>query len=156
MYEDVRLYRRRFIPDEKIFLKDDDIILIDNEKVVTKWQVLTKRHDFTHGASCYYIKEGFKVSKFLDQQDNLVCWYCDIIETVKNENEYTFNDLLIDVIIDPDGFVKVVDLDEIAAAIKDNILTKQQIITAMETAEKLLSVIYSGNFEKYTEIIKNI
>ena len=156
MYEDIRLYRRRFIPDEKIFLKDDDIILIDNEKVVTKWQVLTKRHDFTHGASCYYIKEGFKVSKFLDDKDNIVCWYCDIIETLVDDNTYTFNDLLIDVIIKPDGFVKVVDLDEIATALKDNILTKQQIITAMETAERLLSVIYSGNFAKYAKAIENI
>ena len=33
--------------------------------------------------SCYYIKEGFKVSKFLDDNDNIVYWYCDIIETEK-------------------------------------------------------------------------
>lgn len=154
----ISLYRRRFIPDEKILLKDDELVSIDDEKIVTRWQVLTKRHDFTHGASCYYIKEGFKISKFLDEYNNLVYWYCDIIETKYNEkeNSYTFNDLLIDVIIDTKGFVKVVDIDEIAVAMKKQLLTNEQIIFAMETTEKLLNIIYSGKFDKYSEVIKNI
>lgn len=154
----ISLYRRRFIPDEKILLNNDEIILVNDEMVVTRWQVLTKRHDFTHGASCYYIKEGFKISKFLDEYNNLVYWYCDIIETEYNEeeNSYTFNDLLIDVIIDTKGFVKVVDIDEVAIAIKKKLLTEKQIIFTMETTEKLLNIIYSGKFDKYSEILKNI
>lgn len=156
--KNITLYRRRFIPDEKILLKDDEIILANEEMVVTKWDVLTKRHDFNHGASCYYIKEGFKVSKFLDDYDNLVYWYCDIIETEYDEKDctYTFNDLLIDVIIDSKGFVKVADIDEVAVAMKKDLLTKEQIIKAMERTERLLNIIYSGKFDKYTEIIRNI
>lgn len=50
------LYRRRFIPDEKILLKDDKVVSVSDDAIVTKWEVLTKRHDFTHGMSCYYIK----------------------------------------------------------------------------------------------------
>lgn len=28
--------------------------------------------------SCFLLKEGWKVSRFIDHQGNLICWYCDI------------------------------------------------------------------------------
>jgi predicted RNA-binding protein associated with RNAse of E/G family len=150
--DEVKLYRRRFIPDEKILLKDDVIISLDEKRVVTKWNVLTKRHDFTHGSSCYFIDKGWKISKFLDENDNLVYWYCDIIETERNEeeNSYTFNDLLIDVIIHPDKRVEVVDIDEVAQALREDIISKELVIKALDRLNALLGVIYSGDFDKYS------
>lgn len=145
------LYRRRFIPDEKILLKDDMVLSFSDDAIITKWNVLTKRHDFTHGISCYYMKEGFKVSKFLDDNNNIVYWYCDIIETEKDGNIYTFNDLLADVIIYNDGRVEVVDVDEIGEALIKNLLPKELIAKALYRLDKLLKIIYSGEFEKYQE-----
>ena len=145
------LYRRRFIPDEKILLKDDMVVSFSDDAIITKWNVLTKRHDFTHGISCYYMKEGFKVSKFLDDNNNIVYWYCDIIETEKDGNIYTFNDLLADVIIYNDGRVEVVDVDEIGEALIKNLLPKELIAKALYRLDKLLKIIYSGEFEKYQE-----
>jgi predicted RNA-binding protein associated with RNAse of E/G family len=152
------LYRRRYIPDEKILLKDDEIIEINDDVVITKWNVLTKRHDFTHGASCYYINEGFKISKFMDDNDNVLYWYCDIIQTDvdKETNTYTFNDLLVDVLVYPDGFVKVVDVDEVAIAIKENILDKTTIEQLMIKLDKLLNIIYNGEFDKYKACIETL
>ena len=144
------LYRRRFIPDEKILLKDDKVVSVSDDAIVTKWEVLTKRHDFTHG-----IKEGFKVSKFLDDNDNIVYWYCDIIETEKDGNTYTFNDLLADVIIHNDGKVEVVDVDEIGRALEENILPTELIAKALYRLDKLLRIIYSGEFEKYQAPLNN-
>lgn len=152
----VRLYRKRFIPDELIYLKNDDILSVDDEKVITKWNVLTPRHDFTHGVSCYFIKEGFKISKFLDKDNNILYWYCDIIETEIENSTYTFNDLLIDVIVCNNGFVKVVDLDEVGKALKDNIMSRELLIKAMERVNNLLNIIYSGRFEQYTKYIKEV
>ena len=143
------LYRRRFIPDEKILLKVDKVVSVSDDAIVTKWEVLTKRHDFTHGMSCYYIKEGFKVSKFLDDNNNIVYWYCDIIETEKDGDTYTFNDLLADVIIRNDGRVEVVDVDEIGRALEEHILPTELITKALYRLDKLLRIIYSGDFEKY-------
>ena len=153
-----KLYRRRYIPDEKLLLKDDIIVTIDDEKVVTKWNVLSPVHPFTHGVSCYFIKEGFKVSKFLDSNDDLVYWYCDIIETDYDaeEDSYTFNDLLIDVIIEKDGFVKVVDLDEIAVALEKKILDEKTVIKAVNRASKLLDIIYGGKFDEYKNIVERV
>ena len=153
-----KLYRRRYIPDEKLLLKNDIIVTIDDEKVVTKWNVLSPVHPFTHGASCYYLKEGFKVSKFLDDNDELVYWYCDIIETQYDvaEDAYTFNDLLIDIIIEKDGTVKVVDLDEIAEALEKDILDKEMVIKAVNRASKLLDIIYSNKFDKYKQPVEQL
>lgn len=156
--ENVILWRRRYIPDELICLKNDEIVSIDAERVVTKWNVLTPRHDFTNGASCYFIKEGFKISKFLDDNNKLLYWYCDIIETQiddKKEN-YTFNDLLIDVIVYENGFVKVVDLDEVGKALEENIMEKDLIIKATNRVNKLLNIIYTGKFDEYTKYIEGV
>lgn len=156
--ENIKLYRRRYIPDELIYLKNDEIIFADDEKVITKWNVLTPRHDFTHGVSCYFIKEGFKVSKFLDKNNKILYWYCDIIETDINEDKskYTFNDLLIDVIVYENGFVKVVDLDEVGRALSEKLLSETLIIKAMERVNNLLNIIYSGNFNAYIRYIEEV
>ena len=75
----IKLYRRRLIPDELIELKDDIILSHENNVLVTKWEVLHPRHDFTHGYSAYFFDDGVKVSKFLKADGSLLYWYCDII-----------------------------------------------------------------------------
>ena len=114
--ETIHLYRRRYMPDETVELKDDLILYRDDNILVTKWNILKPRKDIDHGISVYYMKDGFKISKVFDANDKLVYWYCDIIETEyrPEENTYIFHDLLIDVLIYPDKHVEVVDLDEFA------------------------------------------
>ena len=139
------LYRRRFIPDEKILLKDDKVVSVSDDAIVcNRWTLYTRMSD-----EDYYIKEGFKVSKFLDDNNNIVYWYCDIIETEKDGDTYTFNDLLADVIIRNDGRVEVVDVDEIGRALEEHILPTELITKALYRLDKLLRIIYSGDFEKY-------
>ena len=46
------LYRKRLIPEECIPLKDDIILYMDDEVIVTKWNTLKPRKDFHHGYSC--------------------------------------------------------------------------------------------------------
>ena len=108
------LYRRRIIPEECILLKDDIIQSCDEERIVTTWNALHPKKDLHHGSSCYFLKEGFKVSKFCREDDSLLYWYCDIVDFNYDsaKNTMIVTDLLADVIIYPDGFVKVVDLDE--------------------------------------------
>ena len=143
------LYRKRIIPDECIALKDDEILYIDDEIIVTKWNVLNPRTDFTHGYSCYFLNKNIKVSKFLKENGNLHYWYCDIIEYSydTNTNSYTFTDLLADVIIYPDGKLRVVDLDEIAVALERKLLSERELEVALRTLDSLLNMIYEGDFD---------
>lgn len=146
----LKIYRRRYIPNEKILLKDDEVIFCDSEKIVTRWNVIKPRKDFQKGLSCYFLDKGFKVSKFLDANGNLVYYYCDIIHTEfdEKENAYTFSDLLADVIIYESGEVKVVDLAEIADAIEEKLIDIDLAKEALRNLDSLLKIIYSGGFFK--------
>ncbi|MDY2699179.1 MAG: DUF402 domain-containing protein [Lachnospiraceae bacterium] len=150
------LYRRRIIPEECILLKDDVIISCDEDRIVTTWQALHPKKDLHHGSSCYFIKEGFKVSKFCREDDTLLYWYCDIVDFNYNPSENTMivTDLLADVIIYPDGFVKVVDLDELVTALESRSLSLDTLKSSLLRLDKLLSIIYSGGFDNLKTFIK--
>lgn len=152
------LYRKRIIPEECIPLKDDEILYCDEDRIVTKWKTLHPKEQFDHGVSCYYLDEGFKVSKFYKSNNELLYYYCDIIsyEYDAKENSYVFTDLLADVLIYPDGHVEVVDVGEIADALEDRTLKQQEMIPALRSLDKLLHIIYSGDFEKLTSIIEEL
>ena len=152
------LFRRRFIPDENIELKDDMILALEPNLIITSWNVLKPRRDISRGVSAYFIDKGIKVSKVFDNAGQMVYWYCDIIETHYDEKEniYTFNDLLIDVVVYPDGQVEVLDMDEFADAMEQGILSVGTIAHAMRATDDLLHTIYAGEFEKYTHYIDDM
>ena len=153
-----RLFRRRFIPDENIELKDDMILALEPNLIITSWNVLKPRRDISRGVSAYFIDKGIKVSKVFDNAGQMVYWYCDIIETHydEKENTYTYNDLLIDVVVYPDGQVEVLDMDEFADAMEQGILSVGTIAHAMRATDDLLHTIYAGEFEKYTHYIDDM
>ena len=138
---DVKLYRKRVIPEECLLLDKDVILYRDPEVIITKWDTIHPKKTLHHGYSCYFIDRGFKVSKFYDHDGNLISWYCDIIcHTYDPETEtYVFTDLLADVIVYPDGFVRVVDLDELADAFRDRLITAEQMQMALRRLDKLLN-----------------
>ena len=151
----LNLYRKRMIPEEIIHLKDDVILHHDSSLIITKWNSLKPRKDFSNGISAYFMDEGFKISKFFDSHQRLVYWYCDIIETFykKEEHAYIFTDLLADVVIYPDKSLRVLDLDEIGDALEEKLISKETAVKALRLCNKLLEIIYSGNFKHYQNIV---
>lgn len=147
------LYRKRLIPEECVLLKDDRLLYRDEEIIVTAWNTLKPRKDLHHGRSCYYLREGIKVSRFFDENGSLLYWYCDIVDYDHDAqtDTYIITDLLADVIIYPDGFVKVVDLDELVTAKEGGLLTDAMLGQALLTLNRLLQIIYDGGFEKLQE-----
>lgn len=140
------LYRRRLIPDECILLKDDVILRHDPDILVTGWRALRPRKDLDHGFSCYYLKRGYKISRFYAPDGRLLYHYCDIISCDFNpkDNSLIVTDLLADVIIYPDGFVKVVDLSEISDALEQGLLSQALLRSALRSLDHLLTQIYGG------------
>lgn len=160
------LYRRRVIPDECILLKDDRILRCDDDVIVTSWNTLHPKGAFDHGMSAYLLKKGIKISKFLRSDGSLFCWYCDIVDyeygTVSdtdgapaNRTSLTVVDLLADVIIEPDGFVKVADLDELAEAAERGLISAQTLHSVLLRTNGLLETIYSGEFCKLQALIED-
>ena len=145
------LYRKRLIPDECIHLKDDIIVYSGDNCLITKWKTLHPKREFSHGISYYCISNGWKISKFFDSDNNLTYIYCDIIDTDYDSttDTYVFTDLLADVIIEDNGFVRVVDLDELADAHNEHILSDELLCIALRRLDRLLKNIYSGEFKEY-------
>lgn len=168
----------RLKDDEILHFSPDDQIL------VTKWHALKPKKDLHHGYSAYFWKEGFKVSKFYREDGSLIYWYCDIIDVnypceinncISDESSqiihevmsghtteatadtsacFLATDLLADVIIYPDGFVKVVDLDELNTALDNGALTLDMLKKAISGLSRLLDLIYSGKFKTYQEYLE--
>ena len=150
------LYRKRIIPNECILLKDDEILCWDEDRIVTRWNALRPKKDLHHGYSCYFLKEGYKVSKFYRADNSLLYYYCDIIthEFVPAENKLIVTDLLADVIVYPDGFVKVVDLDEMVPALESDNISMPQLKSALTSCSRLLETIYDGDLHNLTKYIE--
>ena len=152
---DIRLYRRRFIPDEIKPLSDDIVLHIDEDIIITSWNAFRPRSDFASGVSVYYRKEGFKISAHYGEDGTFTRWYCDIITETQSEDGFIFSDLLIDVVIFPDGTVRVVDLDEAADALEQGLITAPMLTQALRSTDKLLSYIYHGSFSELTDCLSN-
>lgn len=146
------LYRRRLIPEECILLKDDVILRNDPGILVTGWHALKPRKDLHHGFSCYYPEKGYKISRFYARDGRLLYHYCDIIDCEYDDaaGSLIVTDLLADVIVYPDGFVKVVDLDEIPEALDRGLLSSLLLKKTLFSLNLLLTQIYDGDLAALT------
>ena len=154
----LRLYRKRYIPNESILLKDDQILLAKDNLIVTRWKTLKPRKDICFGYSAYFINKGFKVSKMYNADKELVYWYCDIIDTTyyPETNSYIFQDLLADVLVYPDGSVKVLDLDEVSDLLDEGVIDASIVSKALRFLNDLLQIIYNNEFHTYQKIIEDM
>ncbi|WP_026657717.1 DUF402 domain-containing protein [Butyrivibrio sp. AC2005] len=141
------LYRKRIIPNECILLKDDQILQCDDNTIVTAWKAIHPRSDLSHGYSCYYLKRGYKISKFYRADSTLMYWYCDIVDYQKgpDENSIIALDLLADVVIYPDGKIRILDLDELSEAFEKKLIDEKQMKIALHSLSDLMDAIYENS-----------
>lgn len=155
---ELKLYRKRYIPQETVYLKDDVIVAHTEDVLITTWKTLNPKTAFSHGSSCYFLKEGFKLSKFYKHDGSLIYYYCDIVEYVTDSTSHSLTaiDLLADVVIYPDGSVKVLDLDELADAFKQSLITEKQLTDALYKLNHLLRIVQTGHFNEYVEKLNSL
>jgi len=146
------IYRKRLIPSECILLDGDVIHHWDSDMIVTSWNTIRPKKELHHGESVYYINEGWKISRFRREDSSVMYTYCDIVSFSfdKESDSMNVTDLLADVIIYPDGFVKVVDLDELAQAVREGLMTGEELNTCLINLNALLSRIYKGELDQLT------
>lgn len=150
------LYRKRLIPLEYIHLKNDIVLRREPDLLITKWNTIRPKKSLSHGYSAFFWEKGIKVSKFYDHDNQFICWYCDIIthEFDREKDCYITIDLLADVLVYPDGTVKVVDLDELADAVEQNLITQGMLLKSLHQLNDLLQMIYGGTFHELTKYIE--
>lgn len=146
----LKLYRKRLIPEECIPLKDDTLVKQTDDIIVTSWNCLRPKTTFQYGASCYFLKEGIKVSKFYRADGSLYCWYCDVVEyDFPEPDTLIITDLLADVVLFPDGRLRVLDLDELAQALDKGLISTDTLKLALVRLNTLLTAIYEGRFPEF-------
>ncbi len=152
------ILRKRFIPNETVDISGDELLYRDDEVLITKWKAIKPRADLSGGLSCTFLEKGIKVSRFYDNSGSFIYWYCDILDTDydKGTDRYVLVDLLVDVKIKPDGQVEILDIGELADALEQEIITKEQSIRSLRKLNILLESIYSGNFppEKFKKFLE--
>ena len=160
MNTDVQLFRKRHIPEECVPLKKDRILHLDNSRLVTAWNVLKPRPDFASGISLFDFEKHWKITRVAKADGSLYHWYCDIMvmhiskNTEGNIASCLMEDLLIDIVVEPDGSVHVLDLDEAAEAFEKGLITGSDLTLALNAADALLRVIRNGDFKEYQNLIE--
>ena len=145
-FRDYVVCRRRYIPDETLYLNKDNIYHVSENLIVTGWRAIRKRLDISAGISAYYPKACIKVSKFFGPDSKLLYWYNDICEIKIEGTLIKCTDLLIDIIIHPDERMQILDIDEFAEAIKKSYITKEQEFKALKSFDYLTKLIYNGDY----------
>ncbi len=139
--------RKRFIPFEETDISGDEVLYDGGGLLVTRWLPIRPRTDIGWGASYIYIPGNCKMSAIFDCEGKFRHWYCDIIKTKYEPeiNKYTFTDLLLDVIIRPDGTHSVLDEDELQEAFLRGYITEEDVRTAEETKNRILHMYSRQN-----------
>lgn len=146
----MKIFRKRYVPNEIVDISGDEVIYRDSERLMTRWKPIKPREDFSRGESCVYFKHGWKVSKFFNKDGNLKYWYCDIIdfEYQEEDDKYIIIDLLLDVIVYEDGHYEVLDEQELEDALNAGIITKEIAEEAKQKLNKLLEFIKENRFKE--------
>lgn len=150
----MKIYRKRYIPNEIVDISGDELLYQDEEMIVTKWKPIRPKKDIAWGISYTLLNKGWKISKFYGFEDELRYWYCDIIEADYNAEEDTLitTDLLVDLKIYPDGTQEVLDVEELNEAIAENLITQEQKQDALNKLNELLKLVEEKNFPPMKEL----
>lgn len=150
----MKIYRKRYIPNEIVDISGDELLYQDEEMIVTKWKPIHPKKDIAWGISYTLLKKGWKISKFYDFEDELRYWYCDIIEADYDaENDVlTTTDLLVDLKIYPDDTHEVLDLEELDEAIEEKLITVEQKEDALNKLNELLKLVEEKKFPPMKEL----
>lgn len=142
------IFRKRFIPYETVDISDDELLYRSDDLLVTRWTAIKPRSDFYGGVSYAFLKEGYKLGRFHDSEGGFLYWYCDVVDVLydSGKDEYVFEDLLVDMKVLPGGETRVLDTDELADALEAGLITTAQACRALKTLDRLLKMVYEGNF----------
>lgn len=149
----MKIYRRRFIPDEIVDISTDEVVYEDEKMLVTKWFPIKPRVDVGRGVSYTLFEKGWKISKFYDTNGMFIFWYCDIIEHEKIDDGYILKDLLVDVKVYEDGSYEVLDEEELEVAYEQDLITEKQKEDAIGKLNELVELIKNKKFP-LEEILK--
>lgn len=87
----------------------------------------------------YFVRKGYTISKVFHKNGEFLYYYCDMMEMYQTGRlRYVMIDLLLDLIIYPDGRYHLVDIDEFADSIERGRIKRKQQVYALRTLDRML------------------
>ena len=111
----------------------------------------------------YDYSKKIKLSTFFNPKNEIIEWYFDIAVEIGKENDVLYeDDLYLDVLVKPDGKIKLLDEDELKNALDKFEITYEEYQMAYDEANKLIKMI-DGKIEqlrsftyKYLNFFENL
>ncbi len=102
----------------------ENIVVCDNG---LKWVSILPENDY------------YCITAMLDENDAIILWYIDMLaeQGVDPDGIPYFYDLYLDLIVYPDGTIKVDDMNELEEALSVKDITQEQFELAIDTADRL-------------------
>lgn len=149
-----RIFRKRFCPKECIELSDDIRLFEGEHLLITQWKTIRPKKELSHGLSLYLPEDGLKISRFLRANGELLYWYCDIISAEPGEEGGTvFTDLLVDIVVYPDGKLQIWDLGEAGDVLRRGEISPELLADSLRQTDDLLRIIYRGRFPALQQVL---
>lgn len=102
--------------------------------------------------------ENYLITAIIDGENNINIWYIDMIagQGLADDNVAFFDDLYLDLIVRPNGDIKIDDMDELEEALKQKDITEELFDLALKTKEKLQNGILTDIPELYDFCIRSM
>ena len=115
----------------------EDITVCDNG---IKWLTILPQNDF------------YCITAMMNVNNDILLWYIDMIaeQGIDTDSVPYFDDLYLDLVIYPDGTIKVDDMDELKEALSIKDITEEQFNLAISTSDKLKNGLLS-NIKAFTD-----
>nr|WP_232330956.1 MULTISPECIES: DUF402 domain-containing protein [unclassified Thermoactinomyces] len=87
----------------------------------------------------YFVRKGYTISKVFGRSGEFLYYYCDVMQMYQvNRLKYVMVDLLLDLIVYPDGRYHLIDIDEFADAVERGQLKRRQQVHALRTLDQMI------------------
>lgn len=83
--------------------------------------------------------DNYSIAAMINKKNEIELWYIDMIADygIDNDGIAYFHDLYLDLVVYPDGTIKIDDMDELVDAFEQKVINVDLYKLALETSEKL-------------------
>ena len=119
--------------------KEDKITVCDNGY---KWLTIMPKDDH------------YCITVMMDEEYNVKVSYIDMIDSqgIDEDGVPFFYDCYLDLVVYPDGYVKVDDRDELDEALEKEDISKEQYDRALQTADKLVKELLD-DYDRFMDFV---
>ncbi|MBD5531318.1 MAG: DUF402 domain-containing protein [Lachnospiraceae bacterium] len=124
---------------QKWKLGGEEIVVCDGG---IKWLSILPQNDF------------YCITAMMNEKSDILLWYIDMIagQGTDTDGMPWFDDLYLDLVVYPNGEIKVDDMDELEEALRQKDITQEQFDLALHTADQLKKGLLKDihSFKDYT------